>query len=125
MEKKHRILAVDDDEKILRVIEALLVPHGYEVILAHNGQEALTAMTNVIPDLVLLDIFMPKMDGYTTLGEIKKDIMIRGVPVVMVTAVGQELNKKLAESLGAAGYITKPFKSDELIKVITQLLPAS
>jgi CheY-like chemotaxis protein len=125
VEKKHRILVVDDDEKILRVIEAILVPRGYEVILTHNGQEALTAMANVIPDLVLLDIFMPKMDGYTTLGEIKKDVTIKDVPVVMVTAVGQELNKKLAESLGATGYVTKPFKSAELVEIVKDFLSAS
>jgi putative two-component system response regulator len=125
VKKKPCIMAVDDDEKILRVIEALLVPHGYKVILAHSGQEALTVMANVIPDLVLMDIFMPKMDGYTALGEIKKDVATRGVPVVMVTAVGQELNKKLAETLGAAEYITKPFKSTELLEVITHLLPTS
>jgi CheY-like chemotaxis protein len=125
MKKTTRILVVDDDEKILRLIEALLIPHGYKVILAHNGQEALTAMANVIPDLVLMDIFMPKMDGYTALGEIKNDAKTRGVPVVMVTAVGQELNKKLAETMGAAGYITKPFKSAELLEVITRLLPTS
>jgi putative two-component system response regulator len=125
VEKKPCIMAVDDDEKILRVIEALLVPHGYRVIFAHNGQEALTVMGSVMPDLVLLDIFMPKMDGYTALGEIKKDVATRGVPVVMVTAVGQELNKKLAETLGAAEYITKPFKSTELLEVITHLLPTS
>jgi putative two-component system response regulator len=117
MKKTTRILVVDDDEKILRLIEALLIPHGYKVILAHNGQEALTAMANVIPDLVLMDIFMPKMDGYSALGEIKKDVATRGVPVVMVSAVGQELNKKRA-----AGYITKPFKSAELLEVITHLL---
>lgn len=125
MKKKARILAVDDDEKILRVIEALLIPHGYEVIPARNGQEAITAMTGTKPDLVLMDIFMPKMDGYTALGAIKKDVATREVPVIMVTAVGQELNKKLAETLGAAGYITKPFKSAELLDIIDRLLVTS
>ena len=125
MESKARILAVDDDEKVLRVIEALLTPHGYEVITARDGQQAITAMTNAKPALVLMDIFMPKMDGYTALGVIKKDAATREVPVVMVTAVGQELNKKLAESLGAAGYITKPFKSSELLRIVNHLLPAS
>ena len=125
MKKKARILAVDDDEKILRVIEALLIPHGYEVIPARNGQEAITAMTSSKPDLVLMDIFMPKMDGYTALGAIKNDVATREVPVVMVTAAGQELNKKLAESLGAAGYITKPFQSPELLDIIDHLLPTS
>lgn len=82
-------------------------------------------MSNTKPDLVLLDIFMPGMDGYSTLGEIKKDIKTKEVPVVMVTAVGQELNKMLAQQLGAAGYITKPFKSSELLEMINNLLPAS
>jgi putative two-component system response regulator len=125
VEKKPCIMAVDDDEKILRVIEALLLPHGYRVIFAHNGQEALTVMGSVTPDLVLLDIFMPKMDGYTALGHMKKDVATKDVPVVMVTAVGQELNKTLAKTLGAAGYITKPFKSAELLEVINSLLTAS
>ncbi len=125
MVKKARIMAVDDDEKVLRVIEALLIPHGYEVISVHNGRDAITAMTKTKPDLVLMDIFMPKMDGYTALGKIKNDVAIREVPVVMVSAVGQELNKKLAKSLGAAGYITKPFKSQELLAVINHLLPTS
>ncbi|MBA7611952.1 Transcriptional regulatory protein WalR [subsurface metagenome] len=125
MEKKARILAVDDDEKVLRVIEALLTPHGYEVIPAHDGQQAITAMTSAKPDLVLMDIFMPKMDGYTALGVIKNDVTTREVPVVMVTAVGQELNKKFAESLGAAGYITKPFKSSELLDIIDRFLATS
>ncbi len=123
MEKKTRILAVDDDGTILRVIEALLIPHGYEVVLARNGQEAIEVMTSTKPDLVLMDIMMPKMDGYTALGAIKNDVATKEVPVVMVTAVGQELNKKLAEKLGAAGYITKPFQSPELLEVINRLLP--
>ena len=125
MKKKARILAVDDDEKILRVIEALLTPHGYEVILSRDGQEAITAMSSTKPDLVLMDIFMPNMDGYTALGAIKNNIATREVPVIIVTAAGQNLNKELAETLGAAGYITKPFKSPELLDIIGRLLATS
>ena len=123
MKKTTRILVIDDDEKILRVIEALLIPHGYEVITARNGREAITSMSITKPDLVLMDIFMPEMDGYSALGKIKENDATKWVPVVMVTAVGQELNKQLAESLGAAGYITKPFKSEELLEVISHILP--
>jgi putative two-component system response regulator len=125
VKKTTRILVVDDDEKILRVIEALLIPHGYEVITARNGQEAITSMSIAKPNLVLMDIFMPEMDGYSALGKIKENDATRGVPVIMVTAVGQELNKQLAESLGAAGYITKPFKSAELLEAISHILPTS
>jgi CheY-like chemotaxis protein len=119
MKKKARILVVDDDDRILRVIEALLIPHGYEVSTARNGQEAITSMSVTKPDLVLMDIFMPEMDGYSALGEIKENEATKKVPVIMVSAVGQELNKLLAESLGAAGYITKPFKSAELLETVT------
>ena len=125
MTKKGCILAVDDDEKALRVIEALLTPHGYEVITAQDGGEAITTMTSTKPDLVLMDVFMPKMDGYTALDAIKKHVATREVPVVMVTAVDQQLNKILAEKLGAAGYVTKPFKSPELLDTIDRLLTTS
>ena len=125
MKKTTRILAVDDDEKILRVIEALLIPHGYEVITARNGQEAITSMSIAKPNLVLMDIFMPEMDGYSALGKIKENDATKEVPVIMVTAVGQELNKQLAESLGAAGYITKPVDPAQLLDVIARLLPTS
>ena len=125
VETKGCILAVDDDEKALRIIEALLTPYGYEVITAHDGGEAITTMTSTKPDLVLMDVFMPQVDGYTALGAIKNDAATREVPVVMVTAADQELNKKLAEKLGAAGYITKPFKSPELLDAISRLLPTS
>ena len=125
MTKKGCILAVDDDEKALRLIEALLIPHGYEVITAQDGGEAITTMTSTKPDLVLMDVFMPKMDGYTALDAIKKHVATREVPVVMVTAVDQQLNKILAEKLGAAGYVTKPFKSPELLDTIDRLLTTS
>jgi CheY-like chemotaxis protein len=125
VKKTTRILVVDDDEKILRVIEALLIPHGYEVITARNGQEAITSMSVAKPNLVLMDIFMPEMDGYSALGKIKENDATKEVPVIMVSAVGQELNKQLAESLGAAGYITKPFKSAELLEAISHILPTS
>lgn len=122
MEKTICILAVDDDDKILRVLEALLVPYGYKVIFANNGKEAITIMAATKPDLVLLDIFMPIMDGYTTLQRIKSDSAIKDIPVVMVTAIAQELNKKLAISYGAVGYVTKPFKAEELVGAINNIL---
>ena len=125
MKEKPCIMAVDDDEKALHVLEALLVQHGYEVFLARNGQEAITAMASTRPGVVIMDIFMPQMDGYAALGEIKNNAATRNVPVIMVGAVGEELSRKLAELMGAAGYVTKPFKSAELLEVVSNLLPAS
>jgi len=103
--KKARILAVDDDEKVLRLIEALLTSHGYEVILAHDGQEAIALVPSIKPDIVLLDLFMPKMDGYSTLSAIKNHVAVREVPVVMVTGafVGMTLAVQLYGQLAAMG----------------------
>jgi two-component system alkaline phosphatase synthesis response regulator PhoP len=123
--KQGNILIVDDETSVRRVIQRKLSAEGYHCREAVNADQALSELKRHPIELVLLDIFMPRMDGYSTLGEIKKDINTKEVPVVMVTAVGQELNKILAKQLGAAGYITKPFKSPELLETINNLLPAS
>jgi len=84
---------VDDDERALRLIEAMLAPKGYETILAKEGKEAVDIARSQKPDLILLDIMMPGMDGYTTLQRIKKDRATANIPIIMVSAVGFELNK--------------------------------
>jgi len=123
--KKARILVVDDEERTLRVVKDMLTPHGYEIIVARDGAEAVAAARSRQPDLILLDILMPKMDGYTACNTIKTDKKTNAIPVVMLTAVGYELNKELAQSLEADGYLTKPFKLQDLLGVIKQFLPAS
>lgn len=125
MKSKAKILAIDDDNKNLRLIEALLTPRGYEVLTAETGEKGIILASRVKPALILLDIMMPGMDGYSALAIIKKDANTRDIPVVMVTALGYELNKKLADSLGAAGYVTKPVNSAELLAEIARCLPAS
>lgn len=126
MEKgKARILVVDDDERALRLIEAMLAPKGYETILAKGGKEAVDIARSQKPDLILLDIMMPGMDGYTTLQTIKQDKASANIPVIMVSAVGFELNKELANQLGAAGYITKPVDLAELQGTIARFLKSA
>lgn len=126
MEKsKAKILVVDDDERALRLIEAMLAPKGYQIILAKDGKEAVDIVRSRIPDLILLDIMMPGIDGYATLAKIKEDKATANIPVIMVSAVGYELNKKLANQLGAAGYITKPVDLAELQGTIARFLHAS
>jgi CheY-like chemotaxis protein len=122
MEKTLTILVADDDEPSRRLIEAMLIPKGYQVITAKDGKEALDIIHKQAPDLVLLDIMMPEMDGYLALSKIKEDQLTASIPVIMVTAVGYEFNKKLADQLGANGYITKPVDMLELRNAIAQLL---
>ena len=125
MEKSKAKILVVDDERALRLIEAMLTPKGYQIILAKDGKEAVDIVRSRLPDLILLDIMMPGMDGYATLARIKEDKATANIPVIMVSAVGYELNKKLANQLGAAGYITKPVDLAELQGTIARFLPAS
>ena len=123
--RKAKIMVVDDDAQSLELMEAMLVPNGYEVITVSDGSKALVTIPVKKPDLILLDIMMPGLDGYATLSKIKENKTISNIPVVMLTSVGFNLNKELALRLGAVGYITKPVDLTELLKTISRLLPSA
>jgi len=123
--KKAKILVVDDVFRNLSMIEAILVPHGYEVLLANNGSEAVEITRSQKPDLILLDILMPDMDGFTACSKIKLDESTKMIPVIIVTAVAHEQNKEFTKELGADGFLAKPFMVRDLLNVIAQFLPAS
>ena len=122
--RKYKIMVVDDDVKSLELMEAMLVPKGHEVITTSDSLNAVALIIIKKPDLILLDVMMPGLDGYSILSKIKGNKTISNIPVVMLTALGFELNKELAHNLGATGYITKPINSSELLKTISRLLPA-
>ena len=122
---KAKILVVDDDASSLELMEAMLVPNGYEIITANDGSKAVAIIIEKKPDLILLDIMMPGLDGYSTLAKIKENKVSSKIPVVMLTAMGFQLNKELALRFGAVGYITKPVDLDELLKTISRLLPVA
>lgn len=120
MDKKKILIA--DDEVSIRLSVGRLLENDYVVLEAANGAEAVEIAKGQKPDLILMDLIMPKMDGYTACAQIKADKEIRGIPVIVLTAIGHELNKKYATEMGAAGYLTKPFNIKELLKLITSLL---
>ncbi len=120
--KKFKIMVVDDDEKALKLVKAMLEPRGYETILVNDSREAIGTAIDLKPDLILLDIMMPELDGYSLLNELKDIEKTKDIPVIMLTAVGHELNRKLADSLGAAGYITKPIDSSVLLKTVARFI---
>jgi CheY-like chemotaxis protein len=109
----RKILVVDDEVNIRRMVRGMLA-NDYVVLEATDGKEAVKLARTERPDLILMDIMMPGMDGYTSLSQIKADPVSERIPVLMLTAVGFELNVKLSRELGAAGYITKPFRSEDL-----------
>lgn len=117
--KKTTILTADDDPQLLRLITRNLQLEGYEVIPVSDGQQALAQVEEHIPDLVLLDVMMPKMDGFTTCQRIRE---FSSVPIIIVTARGQDQDKVRGLDLGADDYLTKPFSVDELLARVRAVL---
>jgi DNA-binding response OmpR family regulator len=120
--RKHMILVVDDEPPIVRLVKAKLRLDGYEVLTASRGDEALRVLQEQAPDLVVLDVMMPDMDGFETLRRIREHSQ---VPVVMLTARGSDADKLQGLQSGADDYITKPFNPDELEARIAAVLRRS
>ena len=123
MDKKRILVA--DDEPGIRLTLGRLLDRNYIVLEATNGEEAVEIAKGQKPDLILMDLIMPKVDGYAACAQIKADPATRGIPVVVLTAIGHELNKKFATEMGAEAYITKPFSIQGLMDVITPLLAST
>jgi len=113
-----RILVVDDNPNIVKLLEYRLKANEYEVITAHDGEEALDKVRQMKPDLMILDVVIPKIDGYKVLSILRADEQYKDIPVVMLTAHGQARDVEKGMELGAVSYITKPFKADVLLGVI-------
>ena len=121
MSKKH-ILIVDDEAALRQVLEDRLLDEGFIVTKAVNGKEGLSLALEKRPDLILLDIMMPELNGYQVCKKIKEDDSLKNIPVVMLTAKAQESDKFWGLETGADDYITKPFEFKSLLKTITKHL---
>jgi len=115
---KKKILAVDDEPNILMSIEFILDMEGYEVHTAHDGEEALEVADRIRPDVILLDINMPRIDGYEVCRILRERKDMAGMKVIMLTAKGQTLEKKKGLEVGADEYVTKPFSAVDLLQKI-------
>lgn len=120
-----RILIVDDISANLKLLAEILTEEGYQIGFAQDGEQALLAAENLLPDLILLDIMMPVLDGYQTCIALKKNIKLAHIPVIFLTAKEDVLDITKAFDIGAADYLTKPFNTAELLnRVHTHLLLA-
>jgi DNA-binding response OmpR family regulator len=119
---RKKILIVEDEESLLKLESILLTSKGYEVRGAPNGQAALSAIEEDLPDLVLLDIMLPEIDGFEVCRRIKNDDRTRHIPVIMLTAKKSREDMARGEKVGADWYITKPFKSAMVIETIQRFL---
>lgn len=120
MEKK--ILLVDDEPYIVLLLETRLRAEGYEVVSAIDGLTALEMAKKEKPDLMILDLMLPKMDGYKVCGLLKKDARYARIPILMFTARAQEEDQRLGTEVGADAYLTKPFEPQALLAKVHELI---
>jgi len=117
-----RVLIVEDEPNIVLSLEILLHRAGYETLLARDGEEALELVRRMRPDLVLLDIMLPGRNGYEVCRAVKSEPTLSSIPVIMLTAKGQEVEMLKGLELGASAYIAKPFGNAEVLEAIRAAL---
>lgn len=117
-----KVLIVDDEPNILLSVEFLMQREGHEVVTARDGQEAVELLAAAKPDLMILDVMMPRKNGFEVCNEVRADPGFADMPILMLTAKGREAEVKKGESLGADAYVTKPFSTHELVVKVQALL---
>ncbi len=117
-----KILIADDEPNIVVSLEYLMKREGFEVAIVNDGEAALTAVGSLRPDLILLDIMLPKKDGFEVCQQIRANPQYHGIKVVMLTAKGRDTEVAKGLALGADAYVTKPFSTKELVAQVRKLL---
>jgi len=121
---KKRILIIDDEKDIVESIQFRLEFEGFKCLVAYDGEEALLKAKREYPDLILLDVMLPKINGYQVCRLLKSEEQYKHIPIIMLTAKAQESDKFWGMETGADDYMTKPFKSEKLIQKIQGYLKA-
>ncbi|MFO8102146.1 MAG: response regulator [Dehalococcoidia bacterium] len=117
-----KVLVVDDEANLTRSVAFILRREGYDVEVASNGEEAINKAQNSKPQLILLDIMMPKKNGYEVCQEIREDPVLRDIYIIMLTAKGQEVDREKGMSMGADDFITKPFSPGFIVEKVNAIL---
>lgn len=121
----HSVLVVDDEANIVLSLEFIMKQAGFDVRVARDGDEALRAVSDSAPDLILLDVMMPKRDGYDVCQTIRANPKWKDVYIIMLTAKGREIEQEKGMALGADDYITKPFSTREVVQRVKQHFAAT
>jgi len=119
-----RVLSVDDSSVVRKLVTMILTAEGFKVTTASDGVDGINKAKEQIPDVILLDFVMPKMNGFQVCRILQKDERLRQIPVILVTSKGDKVGDKFVNQLGVTGYITKPFQPEELVSKIHQTLEA-
>ena len=117
-----KILIVDDEQDIVESLKFVLENCNYTCYCAYNGEDGLRLAKELVPDLIILDVMMPKINGFKISRLLKYDAKYKNIPILMVTARTQEEDKLIGEETGADEYITKPFELEEVVKKVEQYL---
>jgi DNA-binding response OmpR family regulator len=117
-----KILVVEDEREFARTIQTRFEQIGYEVMCVYDGLQGLETAREEEPDLIILDVMLPKMDGYKVCGLLKADIRYSKIPIIMLTARGKESDRRIGEEVGADRYITKPLELSVLLSKVRELL---
>lgn len=119
---KKRILVIDDEQDMVYAVRMGLEAGGYEVLTASDGQEGLEKARREMPDLIILDLMLPVMNGYKVCRMLKFDEKYKKIPIIMFTALGQKEDERLGYEVGADAYLIKPFEPEVLLRKISSLL---
>lgn len=122
---KKRMLIVDDSPSVRKLVEFTLKAKGFQVSSAGDGQEALELAAKEQFDAIILDINMPRMNGFEFLHKMRADVAYASIPIIMLTTEGQDEDKDKAVELGATAYIVKPFKPTQLLAFLEKIVPSS
>lgn len=117
-----KILVVDDEKELVKAIQIRLERAGYEIIIANDGEEGLEKAKRCKPDLIILDVMLPKMDGYKVCRLLKFDEKYKNIPIIMLTARAHESDAKISAEVGADMYITKPFDHQVVLSNVQRLM---
>ncbi|RLA15094.1 MAG: two-component system response regulator [Gammaproteobacteria bacterium] len=116
------VLIVDDEEYIVTSLEYVVKSAGYEVVIAYDGEQAMEKVTATVPDLLILDVMMPKLDGFEVCEKIRANPLWKSIRIIMLTAKGRDSEREKGMSLGADAYMTKPFSTRDILKRVEELL---
>jgi len=119
------VLVVDDEVNIVTSLEYVMKAAGFDVATAYDGEEALTKIAEIVPDLVILDVMMPKLDGFEVCEKVRENPLWESVIIVMLTAKGRDSEREKGLSLGANDYLTKPFSTHDIVNRVKELLSTS
>ncbi len=119
----QRILIVDDEPQLVELVQMRLEASGYEVLSAVDGQEGLKKARDEQPDVIILDLMLPKLNGYEVCTLLKQDARYQHIPIVILTAKTQQKDEALAMDCGADAYLRKPFKAEEMLEAIQKFIP--